>query len=524
MKKIYPVIFSVFVVFLFINIVNAESEITYYKIDFTLKTKNGYDEGSTNSNIYYINQYTKMDVFYENILNATIENSNNDNNMRSVQLNLDLNKNTYVFIYGYFGFEYLSNSTQILAFYSINIYFDDSENKYNITIRNICNSITNLYSFFISNTSLIITIDFLVYESNLYVKNSMHENSFVSKFNMLFKEKAYYYTQYPILIEQITQKETFGMSMITALRLLQAKTNLNTTSGFINTNIEIVENKELPEFENYWSYNSFSLESNSNSTINMTNFEINYPLLSVTAEEKQYYYSTSFIQMNAWGNWGIFDWLRRGLIYVFNTVIFLTQGLFYLLTIAFNYLIVGFFSYIISLIWNYVIFYVFYAICYIINIIYSFFIWAWDIVSAFFDSIISLLPITADGIINLFKMIGGFLILAFSYISTALLWVISFGAIDFDELFLKVFSLTENLYLTINTALMTFIEFLPALLIYIIFYINLLLMLYLKIIYCKFRGYTNRANELQTSLEGYLEIFRFARSVIEFVRNLIPIV
>lgn len=283
-------------------------------------------------------------------------------------------------------------------------------------------------------------------------------------------------------------------------------------------------NETTYETEDYWEYNSFSLYSQDSSLIEMDNFNVSYPLLERNETTSRYYYNKKTFIPNEWGNWGLFNWLRDGLCLIVNSVLFFLQFVGFLFTISFSYFYGYVILYMIIGIWNYVIYYIFYALCYIADIFVNIFMYIYNAVLDFFDSFIQFLPLSWESIKNVFELIAGLLILSFSYVVSALLYVIFLGRIDYMDLFSMVYEFSFNISSLMIEILESLIEFLPYFIAYITFFFNMMLMLYLKILYCKARGYTNRVISLQESLDGYMNIVKIAKSIILFVRDLIPLV
>jgi hypothetical protein len=70
---------------------------------------------------------------------------------------------------------------------------------------------------------------------------------------------------------------------------------------------------------------------------------------------------------------------------------------------------------------------------------------------------------------------------------------------------------------------LTVIEYLPYFILYALAFVLLLGFGYVKLLYCKAKGYTNRANSLEQSLNTYFLFIRYPKSVIKGVMDVIPV-
>ena len=96
-----------------------------------------------------------------------------------------------------------------------------------------------------------------------------------------------------------------------------------------------------------------------------------------------------------------------------------------------------------------------------------------------------------------------FLIMVFSFIAGAILYVLSFGTIDYTSIVDTIYTINTNIFTFIRELLTiffaNFMVFLGALAIY---FTNLGL-IYFKMLFAKSKGYTNRVEKLQTAINFY---------------------
>ena len=508
------------------NVMSFSDQFINFEINVT-NSEVGYELPSENTDyIAYLNKYYNPNL-EENgyFLINSIEDYETDISFKTYQFKLELNKNSNDTIGIFNIFQYKDNSTYKTLYSYIFIQYS------NVFMINLTTFMTNelyvseimelddLFSF------ITMTFEVNIIDNKIYLRFFEKEHN-IKTFYTISKEfkQSMFISEYIPILNLMTYSNVFLISQIHSFRLCYNSENTNSSSGFIDSFLDVIQSSNWEEEYQTWSYSSFSINSSETRNQVYENFNITLDTLEVVSENRLYYYNTEFIDLSDWGNWGMFDWLRRGLIYVFNTIIFLAQGLMYLLTIAFNYLLVWTFSQIIVIIWNLVLVNLIFAVLFLIDWLWTAFLLLWDGVMLIFNYIMSLLPISAEAIGNIFELVSLFLITAFSIIISALIWVISLGSIDFDVLLNSVIDFSFGIYSGIETAFNILIKFIPYMFLYIIFFINIILLLYLKIMYVKAKGFPKRAEELEKTLDSYMEIIRLGKSIVIFIRDLIPII
>lgn len=330
---------------------------------------------------------------------------------------------------------------------------------------------------------------------------------------------------------------------------------------------------EIPdENREYWLYNSFELtvltvvsrelkreykiyndttESEQNEAYS---YSYNLTYYQVTAKENKYYYDSTAITPESWGNWVVkiyslgglvdyeisFNWMRNLLVLTVNAIVFLFQFIFYLLTIAFNYLIVWLFLNLFVLVYNYPVNWAIVAFIGIIFYLSFFFIWLWNQIVILWKQIIEpLLNWIWNETVAILRFLynwlfkeGGlqtlvnlYLTLA-SYVLAAIFFVLTAGLINFTETqqaMAEFLIQLNSLFFQIGSI---FISNFPLLIGYSGVYILLVGLVYLKYIYAKARGYTQRATKLQSMINVYklpmVLLIRLSQYVIGFIQGGIP--
>lgn len=322
---------------------------------------------------------------------------------------------------------------------------------------------------------------------------------------------------------------------------------------------------ETVSVDTYWTYSAFYIKSVENKTIKLqtdyavynetTNqtetktheFDYNYTLYSLDSRENRFYYRTDTFKNDQFGNWGWLNVLRNSFVFVLNAVIFIFQAILYLLIIAFNYLILYILFQVFILLWNYPIYWLVYAIIAVIFGLSFFFVWLWNQAVILWKTLIEpviqwiwnwiidyiIIPIwnTILSIIDWLKN-GGLKILfdlyfiVLSFIIATLIWILSFGSINFTEIQIGIQTILLNLNQTIFEFITIFFANFAWILASSALYLLLIGLIYVKYVIAKARGYIQRANRLQSMINVYklpiVLIVRLVQYVIGFIQGGAP--
>jgi hypothetical protein len=124
-------------------------------------------------------------------------------------------------------------------------------------------------------------------------------------------------------------------------------------------------------------------------------------------------------------------------------------------------------------------------------------------------------------ITNVLPLLVQIIILQISFILACLLWVITLGSLDFNLLLTNVNTSINMITNLSYQILVIIITNLPYFMIYSALYLLLLGFVYIKYIFCKSKGYMNRANQLESSIDAYLIPIRVIMSIVSKIKELL---
>lgn len=315
----------------------------------------------------------------------------------------------------------------------------------------------------------------------------------------------------------------------------------------------------------YWEYGTLSVSNDYVESIIIGNWTVDYNHVKLIADTNKFYYDTDSINPSDLGNWDINNWMRDLFVAILNAILFFLQWIMYLVTIAFQILVVIPIS-VIAVIFNeYIIYYLLLGMLWIIwylwvailwlwdNVIYPVVLWAWDSIVWLWENVIYpfllwlwqdiILPIWnwifdnvivpiwnwivwawdwfwSDGIKIVINVIYGLI----SILITAIVWALSLGNIDFIETYNAIFEFESNLGNGISEIGLVFFTNLPIFIANVIFYIEILGFLVIKLLYCKSRGYYNRVNSIQEAINVYKYPIDIIYSAAKSIWDTLPMV
>lgn len=281
---------------------------------------------------------------------------------------------------------------------------------------------------------------------------------------------------------------------------------------------EIPDDIDVDNYSTYWLYTTYNINMDDveiwyfNTTIEGNDdftgqqIEYNYTLIKVLGTEAHYPYyvcPTNFL-----GDWGwAFNWLRDGLTVIINVIIIAVQFVIYFAFISINflimYLVVGI---IFCFIWNYVIKYIVFAFLYIV-------LWFLPILEWILSWLLyTFIPILMD-----------ILVFMFTIIIAGVLWLVSFGQADLESLLLYVGQFLTIIANFIVDLFTTFIKYIPYFLVYLYIFVILIGLGYIKLLYCKSKGYTSRVKSLEQSINAYTYVFSKVGRTARKTKQTIPV-
>jgi len=255
----------------------------------------------------------------------------------------------------------------------------------------------------------------------------------------------------------------------------------------------------------YWEYLTSNVTNGENKVIfignEQQNFTTNFQLLESTTFLAKFYYNPQVINPTSWGDWTwAWNWLRDGLCTVVNTVLLVGQFILYLFAAAFNLLVIVLIvGQVIPFFWNVVAFWVYVGFCWVGFFIIQLITWAGQIMP-------HVIMATA---------------LIFSFVISALVWVVTLGTIDFNTILATITQLNTTLASYIVDAIEQFFAFLPSLVSYVTYYFILLGFAWVKYIYVKARGFPQRAEQLRAIYESYLQPVYIVKNIAKEIKTLL---
>lgn len=546
-KKI-KIILTIGLIFLFIPLISTKAElVNMYSLNFgniTSKTNYILEYGSADNNYIYtfntsmyqysatplIEQYLLMDYLYDSVVKFK-------QIIAQIVMNCTEIEYSKIDFYTFF----MVGANMILDKTEIMFYYDDG---YFVYIKNYWQAVVAGTTGDVNET----TIELPSGSVNLYINQRLNGNNFIQTdicldtvidgminildtFDFTVSGFAGFLqpNTYPIIKVRYVMDNTVVKSSVGQIRILYQSDTREVASSYLNqiyySIVSFIPPSVVEEELPYWTYTSFGIETDFEEDMIFTNFDLTYNMIKQSQIPSKFYYNPSTIDPESWGSWTGFKWLRNGLCAVINTLIVVLSFLMYILTVAFNYLIMWIGTIIIIFIWNILIYYIFYAICFIVDFLWGMLVWLWDGLKTLVDAIYNALTIAVDYLIEvMLPAIADFIIIAFSYITAILLWILTLGRVPFAQLLEDATLLNGAIADGLFNLFTSIFEFLPYFFMYIVFYLDLLLMLYLKKFYCQAKSYTNRVAELELTLSAFMEPIRLSREIIDFVKGCIPII
>jgi hypothetical protein len=306
---------------------------------------------------------------------------------------------------------------------------------------------------------------------------------------------------------QVDSNELSVENPLDSARLLKTIDNIPVSSfsdvGYIEQDIFVPEYPDPNAGRLYWIYLTWVIAEDEQDEVIVGNevFGYTYEFNIIRSELAQsfYYYNPQTIVSASWGDWGLFNWVRDLIVTFLNVIVVLFNFLFYLVVYALNFLFMGFImNAIVPFFWNFLIFWLMYALhsafCLIVGGI---------ILAGQF------LPELILGVITVV-----------SYVAAALIWVLTLGTIPFETVLETVTSFNGAIATFFTETLYTFFDALPFFFGYAAFYFVLLGFAYVKYIYAKSRGWVNRAAQLESVFNSYLEVIKVGKNIMSEVKNL----
>lgn len=296
----------------------------------------------------------------------------------------------------------------------------------------------------------------------------------------------------------------------------------------------------------YWKYESFNLKKSGYNTISfsqnvafynetvLVEYSLQFDLLVGNQYTAKYYYNDELFSKSSLGNWELtlniglgdfiisFNWIRDITRTILNAIILFFQFLLYLLVVAFNYLIMFLIMVIIvPFFWNFPIYWVVFLAIMIMFFVYVLFVWLIGIIWSFLIWIYEfiLLPLFTFLIHDFLPLMLEIIVIVIAWLLALIIWLSTFCQADFDLIYSQTSDLTQTIVDFLVETIITFTDNIGSLLLYLIWFVMLIMFCYLKIIYCKAKGFVSRTEQLQESLNAYIFPFEKVKKLIITIKE-----
>ncbi|MHA1274048.1 MAG: hypothetical protein ACTSQS_11520, partial [Promethearchaeota archaeon] len=305
-------------------------------------------------------------------------------------------------------------------------------------------------------------------------------------------------------------------------------------------------NEPTPPTSHYWKYQSFRIVESNKIEISFdrnvdfyndtTKAELKYNFTNIKGEPytAKFYYNPNTIntiKASSLGDWGINNWVRDLLvsianvfIFIINNILLFFQFLLYCFVVAFNYLIMFIVMMIIvPFFWNVIVYWIIYGLVYMFFNIYIGLIYVLGLLifALFWLYQNVIVPATEFFLYTALPLIIDILIIVLAHIITLLIYLVALGQIDYGKTYDSVYELLSQIGDFFLDSVYLFIEYFPDFLLYIIYYLILIGMLYTKLFYSKAKGFPNRTNELEQSIEVYIYPITFSIEAIKEIKEVV---
>ena len=284
----------------------------------------------------------------------------------------------------------------------------------------------------------------------------------------------------------------------------------------------------------YWEYETFRLAEGNIIPIVVENWTVDYNTVYAESYEAKYFYDEESISRSDLGSskdWTVklgdikisFVFIRNGLASIINTLFFFFQYLFYLVVASLSYILMYLGINILVLIWNVLVYYIFIALIWILWYLYSalYYLFLMLYALAIYVYEVILIPFMYWLWEVALPWIIDFVIVILAHIITIVIWCITLGEADYDTIYENVYRMLRIIVDEIIAMLYTFVVNLDYVLLFILYYILLTGMLYVRYLYVKARGFNNRAEQLYSAFEVFVIPIMFTLYLFKTTKDLV---
>lgn len=337
----------------------------------------------------------------------------------------------------------------------------------------------------------------------------------------------------------------YSMNCLSGLRVLRGTTAINYNRYFLipyfDEKISLTYSSPLSESGSsseprlpsgkYWTYETFQLAEYGITGITVENWTVDFTTVEAEKYEAKFFYKEKSIKRRDLGDWRFkigdikisFNFIRNALTDILNLIFLFFQYLFFLVTASLSYIFMYLGVNIMVLIWNVLVYYIFIALIWILWFLYSalYFLFLMLYALALWLYEVVLIPFMNWLWEVAIPWIIDFLIIILAHIITIVIWLITLGEADYDTIYDNVYKMLRYIVDEIIEMLTVFVYHLDYVLLFILYYLLLTGMLYMRYIYCKARGFNNRAKQLHSAFEVFIIPILFTLYLFKTTKDLV---
>ena len=287
----------------------------------------------------------------------------------------------------------------------------------------------------------------------------------------------------------------------------------------------------------FWSYTTYRLTYWKTESITIGNWSADFYYVKAEAYSAKFPYEPKTYENEQFGSWTFkikfsedwsytvsFNFLRNAICWIINLLLLILQYIGFLAQASISLVSMFIFTGIMAFVWNYpvyylwsalvwVLWYVFAGLALILGAIWQGLVWVYE----------NLLIPFLDWFFNTgFPLLVDCFIIVWAFLITCLIWAMSLGQVDFAETYDAVYNMLWTIADFVWLNIILIVENLPALFIALGLYLLLIGMTYVTYVYCKSRGFKERAEALYDSLMTYLLPITLTYQIIKKIYDAIP--
>lgn len=271
---------------------------------------------------------------------------------------------------------------------------------------------------------------------------------------------------------------------------------------------EVTEVETLP----YWSFYHWNITYSHSSIIEAGELNFTFNYIKANLELQKWYYNPAPLNPADWGDWTwLFNWLRDALCALINFLCLIGQLILWILVSVLEITVLALGILVILFLWNFLM----YGICFI----GAWLLWGlWVLINLIYIGLLAFF----DWFFNVaIPALVYILLVAISVVLTAFIWLLSFGTANWADTYAAIFAFVQMIGDFFADLLGTIFGNLGAILLYATFYVVILGFGYLKFVYCKSRGFSNRAEQIHQAYDTYLLPVRIGQKIGAKIKELV---